>query len=125
MSTVFTGEVLIVEDNIIIAMDAELLVTDLGAAETHIANDCETALKQLESGTISAAILDFNLDEETSVLIADALVIAGIPFVFATGYSDKSVLPERYQSHVMLSKPYTADDIRDAFLSLKDSAADG
>lgn len=121
MTPVFSGDVLIVEDNFIIAMDAEGLATDLGASGTHIAHNCETALQALDAVTITAAILDFNLDDETSVTAADALHARNIPFVFATGYSDRSVLPERYQNHVMLKKPYTKDDIRNAFLRLKES----
>ncbi|GLQ21097.1 response regulator [Algimonas porphyrae] len=125
MTPVFTGNVLIVEDNFIIAMDTQELVADLGATSSQVANSCNDALALLDEGCFTAAILDFNLSDETSVRIADALEERDIPFVFATGYSDASVLPERYRDTVMLKKPYLQDDIRAAFAALKDSGADG
>lgn len=124
MTTVFTGDVLIVEDNFIIAMDVEELVTELGATIVHIASSCDQALSAIKSAEITAAILDFNLDNDTSVSVADALQERGIPFVFATGYSDLSILPERYQSQPLLKKPYTREDIAIAFGPVSDSQSD-
>lgn len=115
MSTVFSGDVLIVEDNFIIAMDAEAIVGDLGAAAVHLASSTADALAILDRTAITTAILDFNLEDETSVAVADALDAAGIPFVFATGYTDASVFPERYRARPMLKKPYGRDEIAALF----------
>ena len=114
----FSGPVLIVEDNIIIAMDAEELVTALGATEVHIAATAEQGLKVLEHHDISAAILDFNLAAETSEPVADALLARGTRFVFATGYSGLEELPERFTGQILLQKPYTPHDVQEAFAGL-------
>lgn len=124
MTTVFTGDVLIVEDNFIIAMDVEELVIELGAPTVHLATTCDQALSAIKTAEISAAILDFNLENETSEAVADALHERGIPFVFATGYSDLSFLPERYRSQPLLKKPYTREDITVLFSPVSDSPSD-
>lgn len=124
LTTVFRGDVLIVEDNFIIAMDAEELMIELGATNVHIASTCDEALNAIGAAEISAAILDFNLDNDTSISVADALHERGTPFVFATGYSDLSILPERYQSQPLLKKPYTREDIAAVFRPVSDSSSD-
>ena len=113
--SVFTGDVLIVEDNVIIAMDVEDIVRDLGASNVHLADDVDAALAAIDDHKIEAAILDFHLEEGTSETIGDRLIERGIRFVFATGYSDSTLLPERFQSYPLLKKPYTANDIREIF----------
>ena len=118
MTHVFSGNVLVVEDNIIIAMDAEDLVTSLGATRVHGAASVEQARLVLEHETLQAAILDYNLEGETSEAIADALAARGTPFVFATGYSGLEALPERFADRTLLEKPYTAEDIADAFAGM-------
>lgn len=116
MTTVFKGDVLIVEDNVIIAMDAEELVNELGASTVHIASNAQEALDFLAATPVVAAILDYNLDTGTSEAVADALLASGTPFVFATGYGDLSMLPERFQALPLLKKPFTRDDIRNCFV---------
>lgn len=113
--SVFTGDVLIVEDNVIIAMDVEDMVRGLGAPNVHIANSADDALSAIDTHKIETAILDYHLENGTSEIIADRLVERNIPFVFATGYSDSTLLPDRFQSCQLLKKPYSANDIRAAF----------
>ncbi len=115
MTPVFSGDVLVVEDNFIIAMDVEQLVSELGAATVHLASTVSEAIDLIEAHAVTAAILDFNLDDGTSEAVADRLSADGVPFVFATGYSDSTMLPERYRTHTMLKKPYSREDVAAAF----------
>ncbi|GHA89662.1 response regulator [Algimonas arctica] len=108
---IFSGDVLIVEDNFIIAMDVEEVVTELGASTVHMAKCCDEALDIIDQVALSAAILDFTLEDGTSERVADALVARGVPFIFATGYSDASLFPVRYQAYPILTKPYSRHDI--------------
>ena len=115
MSAIFSGDVLVVEDNIIIAMDAEDVLATLGAARVHSAANVAQARDLIGSESIEAAILDYNLDGETSEAVADQLRSDGTPFVFATGYSGLEELPARFADCQLLQKPYSAEDIRAAF----------
>ena len=98
--------VLLVEDNMIIAMDGEDALRDLGA-EVVTAASVGRAREALALGRVDFAVLDFNLGKETSLPIADLLAERGVPFLFATGYGDGLDLPERFAEVTLLKKPYS------------------
>lgn len=56
-------------------------------------------------------MLDVNLEVETSLPVADALRVAGIPYVFATGYGEQLKLPPEHDGVPVVQKPYTAGNI--------------
>ncbi len=51
------------------------------------------------------AVLDFNLGSETSEEVADDLIEQRVPFVFATGYGDNVMIPERFRHIPIVRKP--------------------
>ena len=65
-----------------------------------------------------AAILDVNLYTETSFAIAEDLQDRKIPFVFATGYGETIVVPDRFKGVFVVSKPYIEDVLRAALAAL-------
>ena len=65
--------VLLVEDSMIIAMDAEDALKEIGAAKVVVAASVARALGALEKGGLNFALLDLNLGEETSLPVADML----------------------------------------------------
>ena len=111
-----SGEVLLVEDNMIIALDAEMMLQSLGAETVHVASNVASALAALQRSNVAYALLDVNLGSETSEAIAESLIEAGIPFVFATGYGEVDKLTGRFDVPVV-RKPYEADTLRHAFAS--------
>jgi light-regulated signal transduction histidine kinase (bacteriophytochrome) len=106
--------VLLLEDEFLVALDAETMISAGSRARVKLASDCEEALKGLEEADVEAAILDVSLEAETSIAVADKLREMGVPFVFATGYSDSAMIPERYQSVPVVRKPYEAESLFDA-----------
>lgn len=109
-----TGDVLIVEDMMIIAMEAEDQLRDAGAQNCHIATSVADALALIENGDISFALLDVNLGVEASEPVAVALRDWGIPFVVASGYGEKSIGYPTLSSAPLLTKPYTSAQLREA-----------
>jgi light-regulated signal transduction histidine kinase (bacteriophytochrome) len=103
--------VLLVEDSMIIALDAEDALRALGANDVLTASTCRRALDILAATAADFALLDFNLGSETSLLIADRLSDAEIPFVFATGYGDEIAIPDRHKSVPVIKKPYGASSL--------------
>jgi CheY-like chemotaxis protein len=97
--------VLLVEDQSLIALDTEDLLRRLGAKDVRLSPDATHALLTLGSFRPDAAVLDFNLGEETSEKIADHLVALGIPFVFSTGYGDNVLIPEHLRGIPVVRKP--------------------
>ena len=98
--------VLLVEDNMIIAMDGEDALRDLGA-EVMTAASINRAREAIARHKVDLAVLDFNLGNETSLPIADLLTERGVSFIFATGYGDGLELPARYSHVTLLKKPYS------------------
>ena len=99
------GEALIVEDNMIIAMDAEDMIGALGATRIHVASKVGDALNIVDSHDLSFALLDVNLGSGTSEDVANTLHKKGVPFVFATGYGEAHGLLEAYPDIPVLQKP--------------------
>lgn len=111
-----SGRVLLVEDNLLIAMDAEDQLRRLGAEAVDVASSVQAALRLLEQARPDIALLDVNLGRENSFPVADALLARGVPFVFATGYGEANMFPERFRQLPVLSKPYAPAEMRLALL---------
>jgi light-regulated signal transduction histidine kinase (bacteriophytochrome) len=109
-----SGAVLVVEDNMIIALEAEEILASLGAKAVDMAGSVHDALRQIEAAKPSFALLDVNLGSETSLPVAMRLSALGVPFVFATGYGESFRIPPELGAVAMIKKPYTADTLRRA-----------
>jgi len=102
---------LVVEDSMIIAMDAEEALLDLGVARVSVVGSVAGALELLGSERPDMALLDFNLGNESSEPIAAALDEAGVPYWFVTGYGDAIAQLARTRARGVLQKPYSPDDL--------------
>ncbi|MBB5698434.1 HWE histidine kinase domain-containing protein [Sphingomonas yantingensis] len=111
-ASTIAGVALLVEDSLIIAMDAEDILISLGAERVVTANGVAQAMAEIDREPIAVAVLDFNLGSETSLPVALELAKRGIPFVFATGYGEQLVLPAELDDRGVLKKPYTALGMR-------------
>ena len=97
--------ILVVEDEMLVAMMLEDMLTDIGYRVIKAARVTKaTGLAATED--IDCAILDVNLDGETSYPVAKELRRRGIPFLFSTGYSAASLRAD-YSDCPILSKPYS------------------
>ncbi len=110
--------VLLVEDSLIIALDAEDIVQRLGAANVVTAANVEDALSSILDADPSLALLDINLGDQNSFPIADRLSELGIPFMFATGYGEQAQLPANHKARAVLQKPYTLSNVARALPQL-------
>jgi CheY-like chemotaxis protein len=105
--------ILIVEDEMLVAMNIEDMLLDLGHEVAGLASRVEPALALAREAAFDLAMLDVNLAGEPSFPIADILAERGIPFMFATGYGTKGIA-EGYRHHVVLQKPFRAADLAQA-----------
>ena len=110
-----SGTVLVVEDNMIIALEAEEVLTAMGAETVDMAASVREALRLIETSPPDRALLDVNLGSETSVAVATKLAALGIPFAFATGYGESFRVPAELGDVPVVKKPYGADSLRAAF----------
>jgi light-regulated signal transduction histidine kinase (bacteriophytochrome)/CheY-like chemotaxis protein len=111
IATRLSGTVLLVEDSMIIALDAEQMLISLGASRVDVASSTEDAMRLIDRETPTFAVVDVNLGRETSFTIASRLRELGVPLVFATGYGDDIAFPVGLSDVSIVKKPYTADSI--------------
>ncbi len=97
--------ILVVEDQSLIAMDVEDTLREMGAQDIRLVSDAEEAMAALSTFKLHIAILDFNLGSITLETVAEYLSERGIPFIFMTGYSDQSSIPERFRHIEVIRKP--------------------
>lgn len=110
--------VLLVEDQVLIALDAESNLRQLGAAQVVIAPTAEHAMKAINQARPDLAVLDVNLGDHTSTPVAEALRNLGVPFMFATGYGDTVMLPDSMRTVPIVRKPYAGSALEEALANL-------
>ena len=105
------SNILIVEDEPLIAMMLEDFLDALDRGLAGSADSVSAALERIEQGGIDAVILDVNLrGGEQSWPVADRLAELGIPFVIATGGAGDSIV-EAHRARPVLSKPFTMSSV--------------
>ncbi len=96
--------VLIVEDEILLAISQEGILRDAGCRCIALAASVADALEKVRTWQPDIAILDLNLHGEKSFPVADALEEAGVPYVVVSGHN-RSILPARHADRPFLAKP--------------------
>lgn len=114
---------LIVEDNLIIAMAAEVILLDLGARHVDTAASVDQALRSIERTKPNFALLDLNLGSESSIKVAQKLTEIGVPFIFATGYGERAPIPVELAAAPVIQKPYTLEVVEAALGKLQQANA--
>ncbi len=118
------GRALIVEDNLIIALDAEEMLKALGASDIEVVGGVGEALRRMEGAAVDIALLDINLGNENSAPIAERLTELGTPFIFTTGYGENSTILEKFPGTPIVAKPYRREDVERALGELRSREAD-
>ena len=102
--------VLVVEDESLVAMFLEDVLGDLGHQMLGPYSRVDAALTAAQAEDFDIAILDVNVNGQAIFPVAEAIAARGIPFIFSTGYGQKS-LPEEYRSRPTLDKPFLPGDV--------------
>jgi CheY-like chemotaxis protein len=121
----FSGlRVLVVEDEALVAMLVEDMLTDLGCTVVGPMAELDEALAAVASEQIDCAVLDVNLAGKPIFPVADALKAKGVPFAFASGYGEAGVRDD-LRSAPVLQKPFREADLARALGLLADARAAG
>ena len=108
---------LVVEDEMMVLLMIEDMLSDLGCDVVASAATAQQALELIASQAFDGAILDLNLNGEKSDRVAEALTAHGVPFIFCTGSSALDVAPE-FRDHPFLCKPFSYEDLEDKLREL-------
>lgn len=101
--------ILVVEDEALIAVMVEDMLTDMGSVVVGPAGTIKSALELARKEAIDAAVLDVNVRGERIDPVAEALMARGVPVLFATGYGE--VRLANGASATVIDKPYTQEKL--------------
>ncbi|WP_370868373.1 response regulator [Phenylobacterium sp.] len=102
--------VLVVEDEMMVSMLIEDMLSDLGCKVIGPASRLEEAIELVGSSELDCAVLDVNLGGQPIFPLADILREKGAPFAFATGYGDAG-LRDVDKGTPVLQKPFRESDL--------------
>jgi CheY-like chemotaxis protein len=102
------ADVLVVEDDPIIALDFEDTILNLGVKSVRSAGNVATALDLIAARAPDFALLDVGLARENSFAVAERLAALQIPFAFVTGYGADKV-PPAFADRPRLPKPCSSE----------------
>jgi CheY-like chemotaxis protein len=109
--------ILVVEDEYLIRMLLEDMLSDLGYGIAGAVGTIAEASDLATSADIHCAILDVNLAGQEVYPVAEILAKRGLPFVFVTGYGEGS-LAEPYRGRPALQKPFQAEQLQKTLAGL-------
>lgn len=116
-----TLTVLIVEDNLIPALEIEDIIRELGCEVVGPVGKLSEVMKLIETTPLDAALLDVDLKNGEKVYpAADLLGARGIPFAFFTAY-DREVLGPKYAGEIVLEKPFLRTELEKCVLNWMDA----
>lgn len=110
------SDVLVVEDDPIIALDFEDTILGFGVKAVRTAANVAKALDMIADRPPDFALLDVGLIREKSFAVAERLAALQIPFAFVTGYGADARLPVAFASKPRLAKPYSTDALQELLL---------
>ncbi len=117
MDAATAGRILIIEDEAIIAMDIESLVTEMGHAVIGVARTHEGATKMGHADRPDLILADIQLADNSSGIDAVNELLAEfgrIPTVFITAFPERLLTGERPEPAFLITKPYGEDQVRSA-----------
>ena len=110
-------KILVVEDEALVSMLVEDMLTDMGCQVVGPAADIESALELARGEGIDAALLDVNLAGKPIFPVADVLKERGVPFAFASGYGEAGIT-EAHRGSPVLQKPFRESDLKRVLLGI-------
>lgn len=113
----FAKQVLVVEDEALIAIYLEGLLHDLGYVCVGPIPKLSQAIEYAETALVDAAILNLIIDGQPAYAVAEILARRGIPFGFASGVVFATILPE-WASRPRVDKPYSLEGVRQLLQTL-------
>lgn len=117
MSDAICGRVLVIEDEAIIALDLQGIVSEMGHQITGVARTHTEAVKLAAQHKPELILSDIQLADGSSGVDAvnDILkAAADIPVIFITAFPERLLTGERPEPAFVITKPYSEEQVRSA-----------
>ncbi|HEX8193302.1 MAG TPA: response regulator [Allosphingosinicella sp.] len=110
------AEVLIIEDEPIIAMDIETIVRDLGHTVTGVAVTRDEAVAQAMARRPGLVLADIQLADDSSGIdaVKDILAEFQVPVIFITAFPERLLTGERPEPTFLITKPFQRSTVKAA-----------
>jgi DNA-binding response OmpR family regulator len=115
--------VVLLEDEFLVAVDAEEMLTRQGA-KVLLASNLDTARRLALEADADIAVLDVNINGAYSFPIAQLFRDRGVPVIFASGYELKGRGFPGAELGICIGKPYTHERLRDVIIAALTEARD-
>ncbi|WP_119421818.1 response regulator [Desertibaculum subflavum] len=109
-------DVLIIEDETVIALDLAAIVEDMGHSVSHIAISRSDAVKAARRRQPGLILADIQLADDSSGIdaVKDILADVQVPAIFITAYPERLLTGERPEPTFLITKPFLPDSVRAA-----------
>ena len=110
------ADVLIIEDEPIIAMDIEMIVRDLGHNVTGVAVTRDEAVAQALATRPGLVLADIQLADDSSGIdaVKDILAEFSVPVIFITAFPERLLTGERPEPTFLITKPFQRSTVKAA-----------
>ena len=111
IAAMISTSVLIIEDEPLIAMDLEALVTDLGHTVTEVARTHSEAIAAIRANPPGLVLADIHLADGSSGLDAvnEILKHVNVPVIFITAYPERLLTGQRPEPTFLITKPFRTE----------------
>ena len=117
MSDSIAGRILVIEDEAIIAMDLESIVTEMGHSVVGNARTRDDAISMVAKEKPDLVLTDIQLADNSSGIDAVNEILVrhpDIPVIFITAFPERLLTGERPEPAFLITKPYSEDQVRSA-----------
>lgn len=117
MGASMRGKVMVIEDEMIIAMDLKGIVQSMGHEVTGVARTHSAALELAAQKRPDLILADIQLADGSSGIDAvNELLrdLGDIPVIFITAFPERLLTGERHEPAFLISKPYNEEQVRSA-----------
>lgn len=114
MADAVSGSVLIIEDETVIAMDLENIISDMGHRVTGVARTREDAISLGQADAPDLILADIQLADNSSGIDAVNDLLEALedrPVIFITAFPERLLTGDKHEPAFLISKPYAEDQV--------------
>ena len=111
--------VFLVEDEFLILLQLETMLSQLGCATAGTASHLADALSRAETCQADVALLDINLAGKKIYPVAEVLQRRKVPIVFSTGYG-QSGIDAGWSRYPVVQKPFLPRELEKALMAARE-----
>jgi DNA-binding NtrC family response regulator len=104
--------ILIAEDEALIALHLESMLCDFGCRVIGPVAEVHEILPEARRTRLDGALLDVNLRGQQVFGVLPELMALGVPVVLTSGYNDDTLFPAPFRTLPRLSKPFDEQALR-------------